>query len=268
MIKIIGKPKLIGWVDGCPKIQIRYRWRGGRVKQKTRVLRIDLLASGDSSSKLIKNGTRTMGLSMLPSDMIGVGNLCAHASDGCRNACINGTGLADVWESVQLGRAFRSAAFYLCREWFIDKLEMEIRREADKAEADGVLLAIRLNVFSDVAWELLAPQIFDGRVQFYDYTKNPRRVGLVLPNYWITFSRSEDNQGSVGELLADAKNVTVVFAGNLPQTWNGYRVIDGDASDERWLDPRGRKRGVVVGLTLKSSNNAQKQAAIGAGFAV
>lgn len=268
MLQIIGKPKLLGWVDGLPKLRIRYRWRGGKIKQVTRVLRVRLLTNGESSSKMRKNPTRTLGLSLLPSTAGNLGDLCGNASDGCRNACLNGTGMAAVWESVQLGRAFRTAAFQLCRKWFIAKLEAEIRQEADKAEDDGVELAIRLNVFSDIAWHLLAPQLFDSRVNFYDYSKFPSRVGAVLPNYWITFSKSEDNDSDVMRLLGNAKNATVVFAGDLPKTWRGYRVIDGDANDERFNDPRGRKHGVVVGLKLKYANNHQKSQAIESGFAV
>jgi hypothetical protein len=43
--------------------------------------------------------------------------------------------------------------------------------------------------------------------------------------------------------------VAIVFAGDKPETWNGYRVIDGDEHDLRHLDPKG----VVVGLSPKGS---------------
>jgi len=37
--------------------------------------------------------------------------------------------------------------------------------------------------------------------------------------------------------------------GDLPKSFNGYEVIDGDASDARWADPFG----VVVGLRAKGN---------------
>jgi hypothetical protein len=53
------------------------------------------------------------------------------------------------------------------------------------------------------------------------------------------------------EALAHGVNVSVVFntvrGQALPGYWQGYRVIDGDLHDVRFLDPRG----VVVGLRAK-----------------
>jgi hypothetical protein len=36
----------------------------------------------------------------------------------------------------------------------------------------------------------------------------------------------------------------------LPAYWHGARVVDGDAHDNRWLDPRG----VIVGLRVKDGS--------------
>ena len=38
-------------------------------------------------------------------------------------------------------------------------------------------------------------------------------------------------------------NVAVVFRNQLPKTWKGYEVVNGDSNDLRFLD-----KGVVVGL--------------------
>jgi hypothetical protein len=38
-----------------------------------------------------------------------------------------------------------------------------------------------------------------------------------------------------------------VFKNDLPETWKGFKVIDGDKTDERFLD----EKGVVVGLKAK-----------------
>lgn len=104
-------------------------------------------------------------------------------------------------------------------------------------------------------------------VQFYDYTKSPRRMlafvrGKLPANYHLTFSRSECNEPAALDTLSLGGNVAVVFdtkrGAALPATWHGYPVIDGDGSDARFADggaPQGQasigRTGVVVGLRAK-----------------
>jgi hypothetical protein len=45
------------------------------------------------------------------------------------------------------------------------------------------------------------------------------------------------------------KNSAVVFAGELPARYKGIKVINGDESDLRFLDPKG----VIVGLHAKGA---------------
>jgi hypothetical protein len=119
----------------------------------------------------------------------------------------------------------------------------------------------RLNGTSDVMWERIAVEV-DGKrfdnimlafpdVQFYDYTKIPMRYRKSLPaNYHLTFSQSEDNASDVAEALALGVNVAVVFdkAENIPATYKGRSVLDGDATDLRFTDVAG---GHIVGLYAK-----------------
>lgn len=50
------------------------------------------------------------------------------------------------------------------------------------------------------------------------------------------------------QALEHGINVAVVFpTRNFPATWNGYPVVNGDANDLRFLDPKT----VVVGLKAK-----------------
>ena len=89
-------------------------------------------------------------------------------------------------------------------------------------------------------------------VTFYDYTKNPKRFNKKLPkNYHLTFSRSEDNDKDVERVLAKGGNVAVVFGvknvNQLPTTYKGYKVINGDETDLRFLD----EKNIVVGLKYK-----------------
>jgi hypothetical protein len=51
--------------------------------------------------------------------------------------------------------------------------------------------AVRLNGTSDDPWERVCPELFTRfpQVQFYDYTKDPRRPRHTPPNYYPNFSR-------------------------------------------------------------------------------
>ena len=87
-------------------------------------------------------------------------------------------------------------------------------------------------------------------VQFYDYTKLENRFtkGQKLPaNYHLTFSRAEDNDHKLPEVLKHT-SAAVVFSGELPATWRGYPVIDGDEHDARFTDAGA---GVIIGLRAK-----------------
>ena len=111
------------------------------------------------------------------------------------------------------------------------------------------LRMVRLNVFSDIPWELVFPEIFalvPGT--YYDYTKVPHRE--VPSNYDLTFSYSGRNlDDAVGE-LERGRMIAVVFLTQrhqTPSTFLGVPVVDGDLSDARPLDPPQ----VIVGLAYK-----------------
>jgi hypothetical protein len=75
-------------------------------------------------------------------------------------------------------------------------------------------------------------------VAFVDYTKIARRFERALPpNYHLTLSRSETNEGECLEALTRGINVAVVFE-RKPAAWHGFECIDGDEHDLRQLDPR------------------------------
>ena len=62
----------------------------------------------------------------------------------------------------------------------------------------------------------------------------------------MTFSRSETNNDISIELLKAGHNVAMVFT-KLPDTYMGYKVINGDDNDLRFLD----EDNVIVGLKYK-----------------
>jgi hypothetical protein len=125
----------------------------------------------------------------------------------------------------------------------------EISKAADK---HGDTLRVRLNTFSDLPWESIAPALFVTRVKFYDYTKWPMGSRLAPGNYKLTYSVSENTKESEARnLLAAGHNIAVVFdtlrGQELPSTCYGVPVVDGDLSDDRTYDPAR----VVVGLRAK-----------------
>jgi hypothetical protein len=244
-----------------------------------------LMGDGDSNTKLRKNGKdfETLGLSLSPHKSAGLGNLCTHASSGCIASCLNEQGLASVFEAIKEARKRRTEIFYRDRDWFIGRIKTEISNRCKLANKRGTRVAVRLNVFSDVIWEKVAPSLFTDfpDVDFYDYSKHPKRFGAIKPNYWVTFSRSEVNDSDCQRILESGGNVAVVFynpgsgfVGNraglqtLPKTWNGFQVIDGDISDLRFEDTRGRKNGRVVGLRLKAHSTEARAEAIASGFPI
>lgn len=205
-----------------------------------------------SNAKLEKGqsfGWQTLGLSLAPYTLSG-SNLCPHASAGCAAACLYTSGHGR-FDAVKNARLERTRRFLTDRAAFLSQLKEEIHKGERSAKRKGLKLAVRLNVMSDLPWHNLIDMGEFSTVQFYDYTPNPRRMlqwanGELPSNYHLTFSRKEDNQEAVNLALAHGVNVAAVFD-SLPDEYAGKRVIDGDLSDLRFLDPRG----VIVGLKAK-----------------
>jgi len=184
-------------------------------------------------------------------------NLCSHASKGCAKACLFSSGAAR-FDKVQDGKRNKTEYFLAARVEFLNQLDAEITKIVTKHEELGTKFAIRLNGTSDIRFEKF--KVRDGKnlfelhptAQFYDYTKNYFRFNNAVPtNYHLTFSMSEDNKEISMELLKSGVNVAMVFgvktADDLPTNYKGYKVINGDESDLRFLD----KSNVIVGLKYK-----------------
>ena len=201
-----------------------------------------------------KVGVLTGIIYMSPYNLSGK-NVCPGASAGCAAACLNtaGRGAMNV---VQAARLKKTQRFFQDRQQFLWDLVNEISALRRKAKAKGMKAAVRLNGTSDLPYERYKirdtgkniMQLFPD-VQFYDYTKLENRiVGQQLPdNYHLTFSRAEDNDHKLAAVL-EHTSAAVVFSGELPETWRGYPVIDGDEHDARFTDAGA---GVIIGLTAK-----------------
>ena len=200
-------------------------------------------------------------------------NVCTHASKGCAESCLVGSGFGGMYTSVMQGRINRTEFFLRDRIGFLNQIKNEIEKIVKKHEGKAIV-TIRLNGTSDLSYENF--KVFDGKnifelfpnIQFYDYTKNWTRFDKKLPaNYHLTFSRSETNHDKAMEILNKGFNVAIVFD-KLPKTYEGFEVINADENDLRFLD----KKGVVCGLKYKmmtgKGGSGKNKAAFENGFAL
>lgn len=207
-------------------------------------------------------GYFTAGIHLAPASLSGY-NVCPMATEGCKAACLNTSGHGR-YQRTQNARVKKTRWFFEDREGFMRQLIKDILAVERKALREGKIPTIRLNLTSDIQWETIK---FEGKtifewfphVQFYDYTKIVKRVlpGSIasgVPNYHLTFSRAESNQALTELALSAGANVAVVFGDGLPDEYLGRRVVSGDDTDLRFLDPQG----VVIGLTPKGRAKKDK----------
>lgn len=228
----------------------------------------DMLTSGASQQKLSKNSLPSFGLMLTPErglmapsladvraafKLFGAFNLCPRASKGCAAACLSRSGQSGV-PAQQRAQAVRTA-FLLSSPFAAGLLIGDEIRRAIKRHGR---INLRLNTTSDIRWEIVAPDMVqalaDAGVQLYDYTAWAPKDRAESDAYKLTFSAKEPSHTSdsyLSLILQNGGNVAMPFdtprGKDLPKSWNGFRVIDGDVSDERRNDPRG----VVVGLRAK-----------------
>lgn len=213
----------------------------------------NLLSEGSTNTKTAKNNLQTFILYLAPSDIIGTHNLCPMASAGCKASCLYSAGRGR-FSNVQLSRINKAKFWAYDRQAFYIQLATELMKIHDKANFEKI--AIRLNGTSDIDHLNLLQRYtginfldpFYSNLLFYDYTKNinvyKRYFGT---NYKLTFSKSETNFDECLEVINMGGNIAAVFAAELPETYGGIQVINGDESDLRFFDPAN----VIVGLKAK-----------------
>lgn len=243
--------------------QAETRARVGYARQSRKIL-----TTGASQHKLAKNTLKSYGLMlvserglMVPAvadiraayNLSGGYNLCVRASKGCAAACLRHAGQSGMPDQ-QRAQAVRTAHLiaYPHHAGLIIGAEL---RAGIRAHGE---INLRLNVTSDIRWELVAPEMITALagagVRLYDYTAWSPANRAPSPDYHLTYSAKETAHTSdeyLASILSAGGNVAVPFTTKrdepLPATWLGFPVIDGDLSDERRLDPTG----VVVGLRAK-----------------
>lgn len=199
-----------------------------------------------------KGKAKIYGLSLAPSRLSGI-NVCRFSTPECVAGCVahSGNGL---YPAVSRARIAKTRMLF---EYPQESAELlfDFLRTAQHSYLAGFEVGVRLNTFSDLDWQIVAPWIFEfwPDLHFYDYTKDWGRISN-FKNYSLTYSASERTPDlNIRRAVANGRNVAVVFAIGrtkaLPSVWMGLPVVDGDKTDERWNDPKG----CVVGLRAKGA---------------
>lgn len=183
----------------------------------------------------------------------------------CRSLCLVGSGHEKIdylsgITRTQDARNKRTMLYFANKELFCRLLDIEIQRAKRKAEVEGHIFTIRFNCTSDIPLTALNKfpngQNILGRysdVKIYDYTKRPMnlKISEQYPNYYVVLSYYKGNDSLAKEWLKKGGSIAVVFgvtdAKDMPKTFMGYPVINGDLYDARVFDPKN----CVVGLKYK-----------------
>jgi hypothetical protein len=207
----------------------------------------------DNNAKTVKGqkyGFMTAILYLAPSNQSGF-NVCPQASKGCKRACLYSAGNGS-YPSVKLGRINKTLWYIQERKTFLNQLRKEINAFIKKAKSKGLVPCIRLNGTSDISWENTGLIDEFKSIQWYDYTKTYKRAlkfvsGKLPKNYHITYSLNEDNKKQAFDILKKGGNISVVFRKSLPKKFMGYKIVNADLNDLRFLDGHN----IIAGLVAK-----------------
>lgn len=227
-----------------------------------------LLSRENSNTKIKKNKIPTWSLSLAQANISGY-EVCPYRTDGCTSACVGYAGFAGIFPSVMKSRIKKTKLFFNNRNLFLQKLKKELTLANRYCKKKNIIGRVRLNTFSDIAWENILDLTAYPNLGFYDYTKNfNSAVESLNTTYRKVYSYNENsNLNKTLDFIYKGGNVAVVFGdveyqpaagkiGPLPFSWNGIEVIDGDKTDDRYSDPKGK----IVGLRLKGTKERRQSA--------
>jgi hypothetical protein len=219
------------------------------------------LGNVNHSRKMAKGKTfdvMTYSVYLASSDSSGY-NVCPMANVFCKNACLNYSGHGR-YNRTQKARIRKTRLFFENRDLFMKILFHEIAYFKKRAAKKGLSFAVRFNATSDINLKQLK---LDGLnvleqfpdIQFYDYTKVYKYLFLAneYENLDMTFSYSGENWNECENALQNGFRVSAIFEKELPETFKGYPVIDGDQYDMRYFDPND----VIVGLRVKKVSSKE-----------
>ncbi|NCA17559.1 MAG: hypothetical protein EBS90_11035 [Betaproteobacteria bacterium] len=214
--------------------------------------------------------------------------ICVGSSAACRALCLVNTGQNALSHAPTLAKLARTRGLYAEPEAWVRMFVESIRKHVESCRNSDYIPYVRPNVFSDIPWEIICPEIFEvfrdrkmakkyedmadskplyaPDLIFYDYTKVAGRDVSDHPNYDLTFSFSGDNWEACDWELDRGSRLAVVVWVPKPcrskqriegsmncnrasdYTFLGREMLDGDDHDFRNLDPAGS----IIGLTYKT----------------
>ena len=206
-------------------------------------------SSDAKTSKGTKQGYLTGILYLAPADICKI-NLCPAAKT-CLEDCLFNAGRGR-FANVSRARIIKTLAFLYNKPKFEEHLAKDINKLIKQAETKNMIPTVRLNGTSDIFIDKVFKRLLNdfSQVQFYDYTKVAVKFAKSLPkNYDLTFSFDGTNWKDSLNVLKNKGRVAVVFKNGLPTEFDGYKVINGDDTDLRFLDDTG----IIIGLNAKGS---------------
>lgn len=234
-----------------------------QAKRDTGLSYLGMVNNSTKHEKAYKYEELVYTIYLAPAKMSGY-EVCPMRTNECTLLCLNESGRnkMDAKENmINNSRIKKTKLFFEEREYFVNWMIDEIRAAKLKAQKMGYHFSVRLNNTSDISPESFYTTI-EGKkinvlqlfpdVQFYDYTKVPNRMKLRLkyPNYDLTFSFSGNNMDDCITMLDNNIRVAMVFE-KVPESYMGFKVIDGDQYDMRYRDDND----VIVGLKFKRVRN-------------
>ena len=191
---------------------------------------------------------------------------CTNNGHGCLNT--SGHGQAPT---VKNKRNWRTDQ--ILNNWPIalDMIKADLAVAYAVATSRGDTLAVRLDTFSSLhLWsrdefynEVIKPYQDKG-VIFYDYIKAPLpkiKQGIER-GIDLTISFTEKTTKEDLDQYLEIARVAVVFDGEIPDYWNGRKVINGDNHDLRFTE----KKNSIIGLKSKVIAKGRKHADDSKGF--
>ena len=236
-------------------------------KKQTGLSYIGAVNNSTKHEKAYKYQEMVYTIYFAPAKMSGY-EVCPRRTEECTLLCLNESGrnkMDTKKNTINNSRIKKTQLFFEHREFLVRWIIDEIKSAKQKAEKNGYRFSVRLNNTSD-----LNPETFyinDGGVkknilqifpdtQFYDYTKVGNRIDLLkkYPNYDLTFSYSGENMEECKFMLENGCRVAMVF-NKVPDEYMGYKVVNGDEYDMRYLDDKN----VIIGLKFKRVRNKLTQ---------
>lgn len=192
--------------------------------------------------------------------------VCPHATPECTNGCVVGQSQLSGLGRTHITRLLRQLLAMFYPADFFELTWNELEKLAAKHGAANVRW--RTNIGDDIRWELLAPGLLKTEIPAYAYTKHPAYKRPNTGPIRIVYSATErwTNREIVRTCMA-GRTVAVVFdlprKAELPATWHGIEVVDGDVSDDLTAVPDG----VIVGLRTKGPTVRIRRRLAESGFA-